>query len=316
MRPSAILLLMSVALSLPCLVSAQQVGEVCSVKGEVRVKHEGAGTGPTKKPVIAPCHTYDTVQEKDVLTIGEGASVKIVLWKSNEVYEVNSPGQIKVQNGALMRSGTRLQPAKRIASGFLRPLRSGQSFREEGLGVRLMAGGRAGGAIQNPSPVGATRSTNVTLRWQNEKQAEVQLVAVDRTRKRVIVQLPLKKGKDALDRFTIPATELIEGNVYEWSVTGLARTCKAVFRILTLDENSQCEEAEKEAEALKQEPDNAEIAARLLPRIYERFGLLNEAADAYRKALEASPEDEGLKIALERVEKLIRTWTGVREPAK
>ena len=316
MRPLAILLLMSVALLLSGLVSAQQVGEVCGVKGEVRVKREARGTGATKKPVIAPCHTYDTVQEKDVLTVGEGASVKIVLWKSNEVYEVTSPGQIKVQDGGLTRSGTRLQPTKRIATGFLRPLRSGQSFREEGLGVRLMAGGRAGGAIQHPSPVGATRNTNVILRWQNEQQAEVKLVVVDRARKRVIVQRPLKKGMDTLDSFAIPATELTAGNAYEWSVTGLSKTCRAVFRILTVDENAQCEEAEKEAETLKQEPDGAELAARLLPRIYERFGLLNEAVDAYRKALEASPEDEGLKLALERVEKLIRTWTGVREPAK
>jgi hypothetical protein len=286
----------AVALLLPMLLVAwlpaesRVVGQILDLKGRVEIQRGKGKALPGT--LVFPLET------RDVLHVGEGGAVEVVLFAKGVRFRLAGAGSVQIAQETLVPiSGAKPQAVTELSPTLRHRLRTPVRGGLTGLVVR--GGNGAGFGPSHPSPDGAVRATPVTLRWSG---------LIDATQ----LHLQISAGEKDVDHkdlaadvreYEVPKGVLQPGKEYDWSVTALRGAaigswCRATLRLLPAAEVAEVAVIEKEC-AGSASVDTASLL--LLAAAYERFDMKEDALARYQAVLRLRPGDAGVQAAVKRL---------------
>ncbi len=283
---------------------AQVVGRLSGIRGTVEVQH---GRQPARRADLSA-----VLQPGDVVTVRKGALADLVLTRTQARFRLASGSRVRVESERLQLlvgpppQSLNTGAGANFTSALLEPRGLGQIVRATDADPRF--GPRA------PSPVFAQRSWNFTLHWfgpldpvalqDPDMKLRVRIQTLDRT-KTLLNQSVSRETTEML----VPEGTLHPGVWYVWSVTvegarGSGNSCGGPLRLLSAQEQTAFQGAERQAEqARRANPEDA-AANRRLGHVYERFGLVREALSVYVAAQRIQPDPQTARI-VDRLETLV-----------
>lgn len=282
---------------------ATAVGQLLGVQGRVERKT------PRQQP--KKVQSFDQVKEGDLLTLRDKSAVTLVLYKSGARYALAAGSAIKIvraQIQSLSGPSPRSLPSvsKRLLKKISAPM-TGFGPKSAGVMIRVMQEQDAG--PRYPSPVGAVRTAEVTLRWEGSigqadgtgKAGQRVEIKEDETGEIVFTKDMELTAREC----TVEQGKLEPGRWYLWTITaagkgiGLKR-CSASLYVLPTEEAAEVAAIEKEIGISEANDTTLKL---LMAQGYERFGLLADALTAYESASRLAPSDAEVQKSLIRLRK-------------
>jgi hypothetical protein len=304
------------------------VGELLTVVGPCtlqRVKE------PARKAL-----TLDLIYAGDRLMVGPHGTTTVVLFHNAARFEVGAGTTVEITKvGLTGRSGAPPRALKSVSQVFWRP--SNTSFPAAGL-QRLGTIVRGGSDSQDPDdptigprdlrPYGAMTHSTVKLTWKgfvsdvsslaNGSPVTLNLrIREAETEKDVFVTEVASSSHEAI----VPEGTLHPGTWYLWTLTtvntqGSGRKVGAPLRILTADESANLDDLKVLLAESERDEATKSTVDLLSAQMYERLGMFEAAEEKFQAVSKESPDDEGVALALKRLQKLLHPGTTTSTDAK
>jgi len=266
----------------------EPAAQLLNVKGSVEVRRAGEAR---------PATLLMTLQPGDVVRVRPGGAAEVVLTGTGARFGLSSGSAAQVNaSGLTRRSGAAPKALRKLALPNP-PVRS-FNRRMLGLGTRG-ARGPDPNAPAKGTPYGAVRDFPVVLKWTGSSPEELN-VSVQDEKKTAVLET---KVPGATRELAVPDANLEKGKFYVWTVKPAAGKAGSIgwFRVLLPQEKTSLEFLERQTgEERSTSPDNPSPIL-LLAQTYERFGMYDDAMNAYQSAAQMRPNDPGLQDAMKRL---------------